>query len=306
MLLPASQRTATTADRDELLDVDTVIFDFDGTLYEGTDFVAPHLKVLQKALGGEGDEVARAYDSVRAGEETVQLGDLFHFATGTILRPVPEPPDDRFGLRIREALTWDGHEAGLPDEVTDGHAGFDAAVTYVGDPWQIAAAVSHALGIGDAARRQAFADIRVVMNRPDYDLGIPACLPDLLGAFGHVRDRIMITNTPEELGREAADRVGVEHLFTGLVFGAAKPVGLAKVLAERIDAGTPADRILCVGDNYWNDVVPALQMGCRSVLIDPFQVPVVSELPLHLSELTELYDIVSDRDRAGSLAEEAR
>lgn len=301
MLGPSKNRLTTTADPTRLLDVDLVIFDFDGTLYEGTGFLAPHLAELQAAVGPTGPDLTALYEQVTAGEHVLQLGDLFHFGDCRILRPVAEPPPDRFGLQIDEVLDLDGQPAEPPAGLEDGHVPFDAPVTYVGDPWQIAAALSRSCGVDTEQRRDAFSTVRVVMNTPEYDLGIPACLPQLLDRFAHVPDRVLVTNTGEELGREAVARVGVADRFTEVVFGASKPAGLASLLATRLETGLDPARVLCVGDNYWNDILPAYQLGAQSVLVDPFHIGRISEHPLHLSELTQLEQIL-----AGDLVPSAR
>jgi FMN phosphatase YigB (HAD superfamily) len=289
---PSADRITTTAEPERLLDVDVVVFDFDGTLYEGTGFLEPHLAALQGALGPDGPDLSAAYEQVLAGEHVLQLGDLFDFDTATIIRPIPEPPDDVFGLRVDATLDLEGRRVPPPASVVDGHVAFGAPVTYVGDPWQISAALARGFGVDPAARREAFVAVRHVMNGDDYDLGIPACLDDLLARFAHVGQRILVTNTDEELGALAVARLDVDDHFDRMVFGANKPVGLAGLLGSIVADVDPA-RVLCVGDNYWNDVLPAYQLGTQSVLIDPFDIAAVSDRPLHLHELTDLERILA-------------
>ena len=284
--------TVTQADPVRLLDVDLVIFDFDGTLYEGTGFVEGHLERLQRYLGQDTPDLAATYTQVRAGEHVLRLGDLFHLPTATILRPSPEPPSDRFGLRIDQVLDLDGAPAQAPEGVVDGHVAFDAPVTYVGDPWQIAAALGRCFGVGETGWREAFAATRQAMNHPDFDLGVPACLPDLLDRFDHVPQRVLVTNTAEALGGDAVAKVGVADRFHEVVFDAKKPAGLSTLIAER-SQGLDPTRVLCIGDNYWNDIVPAYQLGAQCVLVDPFGAERVSDGPLHLRSLAEVDQILA-------------
>lgn len=287
------QRLTTDPDPTRLLDVDVVIFDFDGTLYEGTDFVPLYLDILQAAVEPDVPELAALQRDVLAGRHVLQLGDLFHFATRSILRPEPEPPQDRLGLRIAQVLDLEGAASATPSDLEGCHVGFDAPVTYVGDPWQISAAISHAFGIEESTRRDAFESVRHTMNGPDYDLGVPPCLSSLLDRFAHVPDRILVTNTSADLASACVDKVGVTDRFTEIVFGAAKPMGLARLITDRVEAGADPGRMLCVGDNYWNDILPAYQLGAQSVLIDPLDIDRVSDAPLHLRELAQLEAILA-------------
>lgn len=49
------------------------------------------------------------------------------------------------------------------------------------------------------------------------------------------------------------------------------PVGLGRWLEEPTDAlAVVPDEILCVGDTHCNDILPAVQAGCRTIWIHPF------------------------------------
>jgi phosphoglycolate phosphatase-like HAD superfamily hydrolase len=278
----------TTPDPDRLLDVDLVLFDLDGTLYESQAFVGPHLAELQTHLPAGGPDLAGICAQVQAGDHHLRLGDLFHLGERRIVRPAAELPTDRPGLRVASVLDFfEGGPATTPAGLEDGHVAFNAPVTYVGDPWQIASAVSHALGVEATKRREAFVATRLRMNQQTYDLGVPSCLNRLLDRYAEVPQRVLVTNTDEHLGRPTVDRLGVADRFTDAVFDAAKPVGLSVLLEERIAAGVPPERILCVGDNYWNDILPAHQLGAQSVLIDPFGIRGIPDGPLHLRTLDD-------------------
>jgi FMN phosphatase YigB (HAD superfamily) len=248
--------------------IQVVVFDLDGTLYEGTDFLDPYLAFLAEDTPGVSAAMLREeIERVVNGEHVLRLGAFYH----PDRRIIVEPEFVQREVMVKRALGWDGTV--LPPEGEDGAQAipFDTEMVYVGDYWQAALAVAVQNGVSVDERRKAFARTREVMNAEDYDLGVPKQLFELLDAFSHCRHRVLVTNTPEELGRACVDKLGVEGYFDEIVFGARKPQGLFDLLqslAARF--GIDLDEILCVGDNFWNDIVPAVRLGARTILVDAF------------------------------------
>lgn len=245
-------------------EVDAVVFDLDGTLYETTpawfgvyaEEVAGRARIDAAAL-------EREVRAVLAGERPLRLGDFYDPDADLVVRTRAWQPDT--------AVTWYGTPAPLPSAVRrDEPLPWTTGLVYVGDAFQaFAAAAAHA-GAGPAARAEAFVAVRRQMIADERTFAPAATAAALERAFGHAELRALATNTPEDLGRGLVDRLDASSFFTEVRFGVGKPAGLVGLLdeiAQRVAA--PPERILCVGDSYWNDVLPALAAGCQAVWVDP-------------------------------------
>jgi FMN phosphatase YigB (HAD superfamily) len=76
-----------------------------------------------------------------------------------------------------------------------------------------------------------------------------------------------MSNSPTEDVEDVLARLGIRDRFDLVMPAAAKPRGLAGLL----DGLGSAERILCIGDNYVNDIEPALRAGGAALYIDRYE-----------------------------------
>ncbi|MBW7460822.1 hypothetical protein K0U00_42830, partial [Paenibacillus sepulcri] len=104
-----------------------------------------------------------------------------------------------------------------------------------------------------------------------------------------VRTRILLTNSPENTGREFIAALDCLKLFNEIVYGAGKPNGLERYMQELMDReNLQADQILSIGDHAWNDLYPVQKLGGRTVFLSPYPSSEPAQWDVRLDTLDEL------------------
>jgi putative hydrolase of the HAD superfamily len=75
---------------------------------------------------------------------------------------------------------------------------------------------------------------------------------------------IAMSNSPTESVMDTFEQIGISGCFDAIVADASKPAGLIAFLRDDADPGTT----LSIGDNYVNDIEPALDAGALALYID--------------------------------------
>ncbi len=127
--------------------------------------------------------------------------------------------------------------------------------------------------VGRAELDKAFLASRAALARPELGVEVPGGLLDALVALRSSTRIVLATNSPQ-LGLAALlSRLGADDKFDEIIDGAAKPVGLHRILvgiAEDIDAREAPWRIFSIGDHWHNDIAPARDFGAVTGYIDRF------------------------------------
>jgi FMN phosphatase YigB (HAD superfamily) len=282
--------------------VQVVVFDLDGTLYEGTDFLDPYLEFLAEAstTGASAQMLREEIEDIIAGRHVLRLGSFYHPDSEVIVEVAVQDSEKTPQFVATRSLRWDGSTVDLDTHIPADGIPFDTDMVYVGDYWQAAVAVATQNGVSKEERARAFERTRELMNRTDYDLGVPQYLFEVLEVFADCRHRILVTNTPAGLAEACVDNLGVRGLFDEVHFGANKPSGLYALLqslAARLSVRY--DEILCVGDNYWNDVIPAAQLGCRTILVDAFDAEAGARSDARVVRFDDIRDVIGSNGLGG-------
>lgn len=255
-----------------LLDgVRVAIFDLDGTLYQGEGFLpryfdelATHTELAREVVAGETERILR-------GEHVLHLGDFYDPGTDRVLRAP--------AWRVERVLSWEG--AAVEDVRQGAAVGFTDELIYVGDAWQAVLALAAHHRVSPQQQDRAFQAVREAINAAVDAFLDTSALEAVLDEVDRFDHRFVMTNTPEHLGRSLVEGLGLPERFDGIRYGANKPVGLGRWLEELTAAlGVVPDEILCVGDNYFNDILPAVRAGCRTIWIHPF-----ADVPHHGPEV---------------------
>jgi FMN phosphatase YigB (HAD superfamily) len=102
---------------------------------------------------------------------------------------------------------------------------------------------------------------------------------------------VLATNSPDVGMIAALDALGVRHLFDHVFTSAGKPAGMDRVLDEvdpGQECGSPAERLLSIGDLWHNDLAPAAARGFSTALIGR-HVPGGAKPSLVAERLSDLY-----------------
>lgn len=112
----------------------------------------------------------------------------------------------------------------------------------------------------------AYARSRLALEDLDVEIQAPDGLAELLDELSDVH-RVVVTNAPDTGLDTALRRLGLRERIDEVIPSAGKPRRGREVLTQLLD-GTPAPRLMSVGDIWDNDIAPALELGCATAFID--------------------------------------
>jgi FMN phosphatase YigB (HAD superfamily) len=154
-------------------------------------------------------------------------------------------------------------------------------------------------GVSAAVLEDAFIGTRADMLDPACELEVVAPLVDTLtGLRGTVRV-LLATNSPQPGLAALLDRMGVAEAFDAVVPGAGKPDGLRRLLQRELGPDLRARpwRLFSLGDHYYNDLAPAVEIGAAAGYIDRFgraNGPATAQAPVAEQLLPAIHAWVAD------------
>lgn len=251
--------------------VRAVIYDLDGTLYDDDRPVQAYAERLLRLLRpGAQERFQRDWEAARRGRHPLKPGMWYDPGRGWIL--------EVHSGTVTAVGMMDGSPVpqGLwPPEYAAGGTS-DAALVPVGDLWWIAFCLALHHGAPLGAVQEAFLSTRAWMASPAFR---PRPVPGLREAIMRLKAQgvyqMMATNSPRADSEALLERLGLAGLFEECVFEARKPHGLELLVLRvcRQLAVMPA-AVVAVGDNWINDIEPAVRLGCRGLWLDRYGVDV--------------------------------
>ncbi len=256
-----------------------LIFDLDGTLYQDLEF---HRELCDRALSGTPyepmiPEVVDLVDRILEGDPDNRMPDFVYLRR---FEGIVDPTDGGgLAAAFAAAPCTPMDTLSLAD-----HAGDDPVS--LADGWSVSFAVLRLLGIPNEARKSAFYEVRSSMLAR-------LCRHDVLTAAlrSATPYKILQTNSPEDTGTEFIEALLESESFREIHCDAGKPRGIHHLITGLIDAGALPQEILSIGDHPWNDLKPARDLGCRTVLISPYAGMPNGRWDLRLHTLEELADL---------------
>ena len=218
---------------------------------------------------------------------------------GTVYRG--DDPVRRYAGRISESLPseqveryLDAFERYLAEGVASAKHSTDtveaAALRESVDAWGAAQNLARrCYDVPSDAIEVAFGRTREDMLDPSCELEVVTPLVDELAALRGAVRVVLATNSPRPGIEALLARTGVAEAFDDVVPGAAKPDGLRRLLRRELGEDLRARpwRVFSLGDHYYNDLAPAVEIGGAAGYIDRFgradgpataQAPVVERL----------------------------
>ncbi|MBT9252245.1 MAG: HAD family hydrolase [Brockia lithotrophica] len=274
-----------------------LVFDLDGTLYEGTEHFDYYAREIGRYLA---EDVRAAYErdyaNSRSGRGPVKFGDVYDYAKDVLYRR------EEGGERYR-AFRWDGTP--LDDVVpASAFAAQDKRYVPVGDGWWLPLVIALHYGVDVPALEKAFLATRAYMQSPAYHLPEN---PRLKRFFERFKERggalALLTNSPEEDSRAILRKIGVLEYFDDLVFWAEKPQKTTEHMTRLLERFAVSPELAAsIGDNLVNDIVPAKRLGMHTVLVDPHNIAEGHEADLVVPHLTAFLDLACERESYGERA----
>lgn len=116
--------------------------------------------------------------------------------------------------------------------------------------------------------------------------------PDGLSTFLHrlQAHKILVTNSPKVGIGQALTRMDIANCIDAIYTSVGKPEGLTPILQSACEEEGPQG-VLCVGDIWENDLLPAFALGCSTALISHGK-PSSQPATFIADKLTELYPAI--------------
>ena len=255
-----------------LQDIRVIVYDLDGTLYDDRSHFDYYARRLRERIpSSRRERFWDDYVSITEGRHPLRFG-MIYDARADLL--VEADAESRWILAVRR---WDGTEISS-GQIQDSYPEYPklpatdmTSRLFIGDLWWVPAAAALHHGVDRAAVHQAFMDTRDFMSGPQYRIspvpGLRQCLA-ALKASGITQ--LLATNSPEPDSRALLAQLGLEDTLDGLRFDCNKPLSSERLFTEvAASTGVAPAQLLSVGDNYHNEIVPAHEIGARTLFIDP-------------------------------------
>ncbi|MDV2684941.1 HAD family hydrolase [Alkalihalophilus lindianensis] len=241
-----------------------VIFDLDGTLYEGTDhfdYYAEHLK--KKVIVHKQLDFQRDYEQMKAGNHSVMIGKAYDIKEDLILTIDP------MTLSVTEASKWNGETLSI-EEVKKKYQeqlSFDfETMIAIGDGWWLPFVCAKHYGVEDCY--SSYVATKEYMVSESFQL---EPLPGLNEALVDLKTQstiVLVTNSDADDVNRLLNELQLRGLFDKVITSAEKPTYTSKLFTDLLEEyQASADETLSIGDNFINDVAPAVLLGMDGVYI---------------------------------------
>lgn len=269
--------------------IKVIVFDLDGTLYEDTHHFDYYAKKLQSKLPIERQiPFWEDYQSALKGEHAIKIGRVYDVEQGWIL--VQERNV------VKEAYSWNGNQQSATDileSYSDPIMIDQINMISIGDLWWLPAAIArhYRLSVKDA--NDAFLETRSYMMSSEFVMepvrGFKEALEKLKKKGFELA---LLTNSPQKDSEIILIKLGLENSFDHKLFEGQKPTYTAKRFHEiKEHFQVQYSNMMSIGDNWINEILPAKDLGCSTILIDPHHISKKSyadHIVRNISELTAL------------------
>jgi FMN phosphatase YigB (HAD superfamily) len=280
----------TKSDRRKMMtaDIETILFDLDGTLYQDDRFYHDYLRCAMENTRFERDiaRVTRFVEAVLRGEY-ISLNRFYRLDIAPVGRVEALPEV------LRESLLANAAPADMLRTAPK-----DAC--YLGDTWALMQIVANAMGLtGNGRGDEVYIKTRACMEQNGL-----APSTELIAAIKALRPKYrtaLFSNSYPATGEAFLSALGFSGVFNCTVYSAQKPYRLLEKLDEYLPGAlTRPDKLLSIGDHVFNDLYPVKAIGGMAVWINPYtfeEKP--AECDMMLRTTGELAQFLSELARDG-------
>ncbi|MFB9974228.1 HAD family hydrolase [Allobacillus sp. SKP2-8] len=244
---------------------DVVIFDLDGTLYEGKGHFKLHTENLKSRVREDLQEAFQEkYNQYENGESPLQIGKIYDGERDLIWSWDP------FQETLTEARNWENEVVEVenaPSYMQASDFDFDQWVP-IGDGWWPPYAVARHFGVTVEEIKESYDQTKVQMAELEGFLNHTPGLKEYLEELSKRKTLLVCTNSDLEDAKRLLSFLELEQFFVEVIPSALKPVNTKKHFNYVIEKyNVDAEKLVSVGDNFMNEIAPALQLGMNTVWI---------------------------------------
>lgn len=245
-----------------------LIFDLDGTLYEDTDHFDYYASLLEKRLPSDQQSLFSAeYQKMKDGKHPVTIGKAYDADRDSVITV------DAMTGKATAVHDWDGREWNQ-EEIAGTYKGplqydFDHIIA-IGDGWWLPYSTGRHFGLTSLDTYESYNATKEYMVSGNFQLTKTPGLKNGLHKLKQDKDLVLITNSEKDDVKRLLKELDLENIFDEIIPSALKPAKTKKhfkALMERY--GTSPEQTVSIGDNFINEMAPALSLGMNAVYIQP-------------------------------------
>lgn len=245
-----------------------LIFDLDGTLYEDTDHFDYYCGLLQKRAELHlQKEFYEAYEKMKKGLHPVKIGKVYDIKLDTAISLDP------LTMQVTEVQFWDGAimDDSKVKEEYPGELAYDfERFIAIGDGWWLPYVTAMHFGLSQQDTWDCYNATKDYMVSDEFSLTKTPGLKESLQELKKEKHLVLMTNSEEEDVKRLLRELELQDVFAEIVTSSQKPIKTKEIL-KRITSSfnVEPEKAVSIGDNFINEIAPALLMGLKAVYIQP-------------------------------------
>ncbi|WP_198162641.1 HAD family hydrolase [Halobacillus mangrovi] len=249
-----------------------LIFDLDGTLYEDTNHFVYYANLLKKKLKEENRPLFETdYKSIRNREHPLAIGKVYNRTHDAI---ISVDPFTNLAIRVE---TWSGDQ--WPERKVWKH--FPDPLIYdfidhiaIGDGWWLPFSAAMHYGVTSEDARECYVATKDYMGSDEFQLTETKGLKTSLLLWKKTKPLILVTNSEGYDVDRILKAIDLEGIFKEIVSNAEKPVRTEDIFQQVLhNYRLKPEEIVSIGDNFMNEIAPALEMGMKGIYIQSNDLP---------------------------------
>ncbi|MBB6455368.1 putative hydrolase of the HAD superfamily [Salirhabdus euzebyi] len=242
---------------------DVIVFDLDGTLYEGDQHFGLMVNNLKQRLPEEHHQAFNElYEKSLAGEHALAIGKVYDIQEDVIWTWDP------FTSELKEAHNWNNEVVTIEDAPkTLPVSGFDyKRWVPIGDGWWPPYSIARHFGLTNVDTEWAYHRTKEQMAELDGMLEPTPGLREFLTELGKTKKLVLMTNSEKVDVARLLKFLGLDEVFNDIIPSALKPKNTKPHFEDIVKRyNVKPEQVLSIGDNFMNEVAPALQLGMYGV-----------------------------------------
>ncbi len=245
-----------------------LIFDLDGTLYEDTDHFDYYCRLMQKRVPDDKKEAFwNTYEDMKSGKHPVAIGKVYDIQNDASVTVDP------MTLQVTKVTSFDGQEW-PEDKVNKEFSGeliydFERLIA-IGDGWWLPYATAMHFGLKQADTWECYNATKEYMVTDQFKLTKTPGLKEALVRLREEKKLVLLTNSEKEDVNRLLNELELEGIFHALYTEGEKPLKTKEKMQHILEKfEIQPHEAVSIGDNFINEIAPALLMGLNAVYIQP-------------------------------------
>lgn len=262
-----------------------IVFDLDGTLYEGKSHFQYYANLIQLELPHEKQLLfEETYNEMLCGKHIMKIGMVYDALRDYIISISPTT------LEVTSVCTWEG------EEVEEGHRLYEVPFdlnhptrVVVGDGWFFPVVAAVHYGLTDIYH--CYDQTKEYMTSELFTLEQTKGLKEALVKLKETKKLVLVTNADANDVINLLDILSLTSMFDLEIVDALKPMNTQSHLREIMELyNVFPNEIISIGDNFINEVVPAVNLGMYGICLTEQEVDFKSDNFFTVPTLENLFE----------------